>query len=191
MRRPIIGVVGGGPRTAPEGSVPYVSAGQLGALIADAGAILLCGGGGGIMEAAAVGAREAGGHTIGIMPSDQSPNRGIEYAVYTFLGDGRNYVNATLSDVVIAMEGAEGTLSEIALALKGGKTVICLSAWEFLQVQAYPGLVHVTSPEAALTKAFEALGIQPGEQLTRLLDVPSVPDQAANMEKLAAEIANW
>ena len=85
------------------------------------------------MEAAARGAREAGGLTIGILPGsspqDSPPNPYIDIPIYTGISDGRNALNAKTSDVVIAVGGGYGTLSEIAMALKNGKPVIALRTW--------------------------------------------------------------
>lgn len=191
MRRPVIAVVGGGQKTAPRGSATYEAAEELGRLIAKAGAILLCGGGGGVMEASAIAARNAGGHTVGIMPSAKPPNSGIEYAVYTGMGDGRNFLNAAVSDVIIAMKGEAGTLSEVALAIKLGAPVIYLSAWGFLNDNGFPRMPYVTNPQAAIDAAYEQLRIQPGEKIDRPLKQPSVPNQEENLTNLTRVIAGW
>lgn len=99
--------------------------------IASAGAVLVCGGRGGVMEAAARGAREAGGVSIGLLPG---PNRNeanpeLTYAIPTGLGNARNAVIACAADALIAISGGYGTLSEIGLALKMGKPVVGLETW--------------------------------------------------------------
>ena len=125
MRRPIIGVMGGG--RADEDSL--AAAHRLGQLIAAQGWALLNGGrAAGIMEASARGAREQGGLTIGILPDDR-PGGASEYIdipILTGIGDARNYVNVLSSDVVVACPGKAGTLSEIALALKNRRRVVLL-----------------------------------------------------------------
>ena len=190
MRRPIIGVIGGG-QAAAAGSDTYRMAQTLGELIARAGAILLCGGGSGVMEASAVGARRTGGHTIGVMPSHDPPNEGIEHAVFTGMGDGRNFLNAVVSDVLIAMKGEAGTLSEIALAMKVGTPVVYLCAWDFLNANGLPQMPFVNTPEAAIIEAFKQLDIAPGQKISRPVKQPSVPNQEENLATLARVISAW
>lgn len=103
----------------------------VGAAVADAGAVLVCGGLGGIMEAAARGARSRGGFTLGILPgrSREDANPFIDCAVATGLGDFRNFLVVATADAVIALPGKHGTLSEIAMALTLGKTVVGLGSW--------------------------------------------------------------
>lgn len=191
MRRPIIGVVGGGQNTVLRISDTYRMARQLGELIARAGAILLCGGGSGVMDASANAARRVGGHTIGIMPSQSPPNTGIEHAVFTEMGDGRNFLNAVVSDVLIAMKGEAGTLSEIALAMKVGTPVVYLCAWDFLNENGLPRMPYVTTPDAAVKEAFRQLGIARGQRINRPLRQPSVPNQQENLAELARMITLW
>jgi uncharacterized protein (TIGR00725 family) len=87
------------------------------------------------MEAAARGARETGGTTLGILPGSDArespPNPYIDLPVFTGMSDGRNSINAKTSDVVIAIGGGYGTLSEIAMALRNNKPVIALKTWSF------------------------------------------------------------
>ena len=127
----IVGVMGGAACTREE----YLLAADVGSLVAANGLVLLCGGGSGIMEAAARGAREAGGLTLGIMPGSTSeetpPNPFIDIPIFTGLSDARNAVNAKSSALIIAIGGGFGTLSEIALALKCRKHVIGLKTWTF------------------------------------------------------------
>lgn len=191
MRRPIIAVVGGGRRTVPKGSPTYLLAEDLGKLIAQAGAILLCGGGSGVMEAAAVAARNAGGHTIGIMPGRNAPNLGIEHAVFTDMGDGRNFLNAAISDAMIALYGEAGTLSEIGLALRTGTPLVYLAAWKFLNDNGLPIRPYVTTPGEAVAEAFNTLGIAPGQMLSQPLRAPVVRDQTENLVELARVVAGW
>lgn len=105
---------------------------QTGRLVAESGHALVCGGRGGVMEQAAAGARDAGGATIGILPSyDASEaNRHIDHAIPTGLGHARNAIVAASGEAVIAIGGGFGTLSEIGLALKMGKQVAHIGSWE-------------------------------------------------------------
>jgi len=130
-RAPIVGVMGAG--TCDEAT--YARARALGTGIARAGYTLLCGGGTGVMEAAARGAWEAGGATIGILPGrdagETPPNRYIEFPLYSGIFYARNLMNVLSADVVAAVAGGLGTLSEIALALKCGRPVVALGSWDF------------------------------------------------------------
>ena len=105
---------------------------DVGSAIGAAGAILVCGGLGGVMKAACIGAKAAGGTTVGILPgSDRgSANDYVDIAIATGLGEARNAIVVGCSDAVIAVGGEFGTLSEIALALRGGKPVVGLKTWE-------------------------------------------------------------
>lgn len=140
----------------------YEAARQVGTLIAERGAVLLCGGRGGVMEAAARGAKEAGGLTIGVLPGmnahETPPNPYIDVAIFTGLRDGRNWVNVCASDAIIAIAGGYGTLSEIALALKTGKPVVLLHSWELPQREHVP-LYHAQTPEQAVELAFTSLNL--------------------------------
>ncbi|MGB2769694.1 MAG: TIGR00725 family protein [Candidatus Zixiibacteriota bacterium] len=104
---------------------------KVGERIAQAGAVLVCGGMGGVMEAAARGAKSQSGITVGILPGvdKAQANPYIDFPIVTGLGEGRNLLVVRNSDVLIAFPGKFGTLSEIAFALKLGKPVIGLSTW--------------------------------------------------------------
>ena len=121
----------------------------VGRLVAQRGAALVCGGLGGVMEAACRGARAEGGATIGILPGlDRSAaNPHVQVAIATGLGEARNALVVRAADCLIAVGGAYGTLSEIALALKAGKRVVGLNTWEI------EGIMPVDSAEAALSAA--------------------------------------
>jgi uncharacterized protein (TIGR00725 family) len=131
------------------GDEPTVAAAEVGRLIAERGAVLVCGGRGGAMEAACRGAKEVGGLTVGILPGpDRSEaNPFVDVVLPTGLGEARNALVVGAADVVIAIGGGYGTLSEIALALKVGKRVIGLGTWEI------EGVVAAESPEAAVAAA--------------------------------------
>ena len=108
-RKPIVGVVGGGLADVATRDLARAT----GRAIAAGGALLLCGGRGGVMEAAARGAREGGGLTIGVLPyppGGGEANRYVDCALFTGLGDGRNWINACVSDVLIALRGGAGTI---------------------------------------------------------------------------------
>jgi uncharacterized protein (TIGR00725 family) len=129
---------------------------EIGRLIGEAGAVLVCGGMGGVMEAAASGCARAGGKSVGILPGDSrlDANPYVTIAVATGMGEGRNVVVVRTADVVIAVHGEFGTLSEIALALKTGKPVVGLGTWELgkagLPVDA---IVEAEDPKDAVEKA--------------------------------------
>jgi hypothetical protein len=152
MRQRIIGVIGAGTAT-PAG---YDKALRVGRLIAGAGAVLVCGGLGGIMEGACRGAREAGGLTLGILPGADahSANPWVSLAVPTDLGHARNVVIAHTAEALIAVEGAYGTLSEMAIALKLGKPVVALDSWPGLS-----GVMYVESAEEAVARVLAKLGM--------------------------------
>jgi len=127
---------------------------ELGELIAARGWILVCGGLSGVMEAAAQGAREAGGHTVGILPGlDRAgANPYIETALVTGIGQMRNSLVVQNGEVIIAVEGRYGTLSEIALALKSGRPVIAIGTWKDI-----PGVKPASDPSQAVALAAEFL----------------------------------
>jgi uncharacterized protein (TIGR00725 family) len=109
-----------------------VQAGEVGRLLAARGAVLVCGGLGGVMEAAARGVREGDGLAIGILPGPDraAANPYIDIPVVTGLGYTRNSLVVLNADAVIAVDGEYGTLSEIAYALIYGKKVVGLGTWE-------------------------------------------------------------
>ncbi|MBN1142559.1 MAG: TIGR00725 family protein [Deltaproteobacteria bacterium] len=145
-RRPVIGVIGAS-RPSPEG---YRAAVAVGTFIAQCGAVLVCGGLGGVMEGACRGCREAGGEALGILPGgdEREANPYVTLAVATNMGHARNVIIAHTACALIAVEGGYGTLSEIAVALKLGRPVISLGAWKEL-----PGVVWRRDPEAAVKEA--------------------------------------
>ena len=104
---------------------------EVGVLAAGRGWVILCGGMGGVMEAVSEGAAESGGLVVGLLPgpsrSEANPYLGV--ALPTNMGHGRNVLIAQASDVIIAIGGGYGTLSEMALGLKMGKPVVSLHSW--------------------------------------------------------------
>jgi uncharacterized protein (TIGR00725 family) len=128
---PWIAVVGPG-RADPRETAWAEDAGAAGA---DAGAVLVCGGLGGVMEAACRGARSRGGTTVGLLPGfdREQANGWVLLAVPTGLGEARNALVVRAADAVVAIGGAWGTLSEIALAMRAGKPVVGLETWELMR----------------------------------------------------------
>lgn len=124
---PYVAVIGASNATEWE----LETAEQVGRLLAEAGCVLVCGGLGGVMEAAARGAEAGGGMSIGILPGDDRgvASRHLTVAVTTGFGEARNAIVARSADAVIAVGGEFGTLSEIALALKMDIPVIGLGTW--------------------------------------------------------------
>jgi uncharacterized protein (TIGR00725 family) len=136
---PIIGVIG----AAMADEQLYARAKKVGSLIAQKGWTLINGGMYGVMEASAKGASEQGGIVIGILPthSKRDANEYITYPIVTNIGEARNVIIARTADALIAVGGREGTLSEIAYALKFEKPVASLGSWDI------PGVHNVNSPE--------------------------------------------
>ncbi len=124
-----IAVIGGGGNVT---DADAARAENVGRAVADAHAILVCGGLGGVMEAACRGAHAGGGLTVGILPgrdrSDANPH--VDVAIPTGLGEARNTLVVRAADAVVAVAGEYGTLSEIALALRAGIPVVGLDTWE-------------------------------------------------------------
>jgi uncharacterized protein (TIGR00725 family) len=151
-RRLQIAVIGAGRATAAE----CAAAEQVGRRIAEAGAVVVCGGLGGVMEAACRGARAAGGTTVGILPgTDRSEaNDFVDVAIPTGIGEARNAVVVATADAVVAVGGEFGTLSEIALALKAGRPVIGLDSWELARRgTAVAGVQPAGGPDEAAALA--------------------------------------
>ncbi|HVG74378.1 MAG TPA: TIGR00725 family protein [Thermoleophilaceae bacterium] len=125
---------------------------EVGALLAEAGATIVTGGLGGVMEAACRGARSRHGTTVGLLPGlDRSAANGwVEVAIPTGLGELRNGLLVRAADAVVAVGGGPGTLSEIALALKGGLVVMGLGTWEV------PGVRAASSAQDAVAQALAA-----------------------------------
>jgi len=126
-RAPYIAVVG----PAEPDSETYAVALEAGRLIAEHGAVVVCGGLGGVMEAAARGASDAGGSSLGILPGTDraEANRYVTMAIATGLGELRNALVVRCSDGVLAVGGSWGTLSEVALAQRLGRPVVSLRGW--------------------------------------------------------------
>ena len=152
--RPVVSVAGGAICTPSEATM----AEAVGRGLAVAGAILVCGGGSGVMEAACRGAIQAGGWTVGFLPGTKADqgNSFLSLAVPTGLGEARNVLVVRAGRALVAIGGGYGTLSEIAVGLKLGRRVIGLSTWNAANSQGEPaGIVKARSPEEAVELALE------------------------------------
>ena len=121
-------MIGGGECSAEVRDLAF----EVGRLIAKSGSTLVCGGLGGVMEAACEGAKSEGGATIGILPgkSRSDANRFVDYAIPSGLGEARNLIVVNSSDAIIALPGEFGTLSEFGFALKLNKPVVNMGCWD-------------------------------------------------------------
>jgi uncharacterized protein (TIGR00725 family) len=150
MAQVYVAVIGGG-RASPEIAA---LAREVGREVARRGAVLICGGLGGVMAAAAQGAAAAGGVSLGLLP-DADRHRANPYLTYslaTNLGHARNILIAHSADALIAVDGDYGTISEAAIALKLGKPVVALKvAWDL------HGLLQAATPREAVALAWAAL----------------------------------
>lgn len=149
MRAPLVAVIGGSSCTSAEAGW----AAAVGRLVAAGGAVLVCGGLGGVMEAAARGAKEAGGLTVGILPGDDAvaANPHIDVAIATGMGEMRNALLVRTAGAVIAIGGGWGTLSEIALARRIATPVVGLHD----AFTAAVDIPRVERPEDAVAWALE------------------------------------
>src|SRR4051812_10392266 len=144
---PHIAVVGAGQASGEQTD----AAEAVGRALAEAGAVIVCGGLGGVMEAACRGAHAAGGTTVGILPGDDrtQANEYVDVALATGLGEARNALIVRAVDALVAIGGEYGTLSEVALALKTGKPVVGLGTWDLDPV------VKAQTAEEAARRALE------------------------------------
>jgi uncharacterized protein (TIGR00725 family) len=145
-----IGVIGGGDCS----DEVYKLAEEVGEKVAEAGAVLVCGGLGGVMEAASKGAKKANGVTIGILPGTDKyqANPYLDFPIVTGLGEARNALVVRNSDAVIALPGEFGTLSEIAFALKSGKPVVGISTWDVSEK-----IIQTKNPKEAVETAVKLI----------------------------------
>jgi len=145
MTKRYIGVIGAGVCDAELGRL----AEAVGRGIAEAGAVLVCGGKGGVMTAACRGARAAGGLTVGILPGRErsGANRYVDVAIATGINEARNLAIIRTADALVAVGGSYGTLSEIGFALKAGKKVVGLKTWDI------KGIVPAVTAEDAVRLA--------------------------------------
>lgn len=150
MRKHAIGVIGS------SSCDPYIYAlaERVGKEIAKRDAILICGGLGGVMEAACRGAKSEGGMTVGILPGDSrdAANQWVDIPIVTASGVARNLVVISSSQAVVAISGGYGTLSELGFALNLGIPVVGLLTWELKAP-----IRRAATPEEAVELAFQAL----------------------------------
>jgi uncharacterized protein (TIGR00725 family) len=154
-RRPVVTVVGAANATHDETAV----AERVGQLLAEQGAIVACGGRGGVMEAVCRGAAARGGMTVGVLPGSDAGegNAFLTIALPTGMGQARNAILVLAGRAIIAIGGGAGTLSEIGLALKAGRRVIGLGTWDARDRRgATAGVLEASSPEQAVTLALES-----------------------------------
>lgn len=158
-RPPLVAVCGASLPTAED----VAAAEAVGRGLAERGAVVLCGGLGGVMAAAARGVRAAGGLCVGLLPGwdpdEAAPE--VDLALPTGMGEGRNLLLVRAARAVVAIGGGYGTLSEIALALRLQRPVVALRSWEVRRpgVDAPdPGIVPAASPADAVTRVMAAVG---------------------------------
>lgn len=159
----IIAVVGG--EEAPPEAL--VQAEAVGRELAQRGCTLVCGGRGGVMEAACRGARAAGGRTVGVLPGTNASeaNPYVELPIVTGMGRARNLVVVLSAGAVIAVDGGYGTLSEIAFALQYGKPVFGLGTWSLAQAGVEDrAIVRCQSAAEAVERAVAAARAARAEQ---------------------------
>ena len=159
MARKMIGIFGAG--NVGDADNEWQVALSIGRMLAQRGFIVLTGGLGGVMEAASKGAREAGGTTVGILPGTRMTtpaNSYVDIAVYTGMGEARNVINVKSCDAAIAIGGEYGTLSEIALALKGQCPLVLFHSWHITPHgrKKQPDWRLAESPEEAVSMAIAA-----------------------------------
>jgi uncharacterized protein (TIGR00725 family) len=148
-----IAVIGGqvaGPSEA-------VAAEAVGFALASSGATVVCGGLGGVMEAACRGAKQAGGLTVGLLPGSdpRDANPWLDVVVPTGLGEARNALVVASAAAVVAVDGEHGTLSEIAFALRAGKPVVGVGTWSLIRPDGSmeDGIIRVDDPAEAASIA--------------------------------------
>ena len=151
---PYIAVIGGSEFVEED----CANAEEVGRELARAGALLLCGGRSGVMEAACRGAKANGGTTIGFLPGEErgEENDHVDIALPTGMGEMRNMLIVHAADAVIAVGGEFGTLSELAFALRVGKPVFGIDTWELSKKgKAADAIEVVHSPSEAVSRALE------------------------------------
>jgi len=145
----LIGIIGGGSCSEEIAEMSET----VGEELARRGMALICGGRGGVMEAACRGAKRIGGLTIGILPGTDpgEANPYVDIPIATGLGQARNLVLVTAAAALIAIDGEYGTLSELGFALKLGRRVVGLATWEV------PGVIMAKDPKEAVELALRGL----------------------------------
>jgi uncharacterized protein (TIGR00725 family) len=159
-----ISVIGSG--TCAQDSELAALAQDVGRRLAEAGTVLVCGGLGGVMEAASRGAAEAGGTVIGIVPSDsiEHANPHCTHVIATGIGHARNLAVVASGEAVIAVGGEWGTLSEIGFARRLGRDVMTLRSWQARgegPMAEMPGVRGAETAEEAVSAALESVSSEP------------------------------
>ena len=151
MRKKIIGVIGGHSCNNEVEQIAH----KIGIIVAKVGAILICGGLGGVMKAVCQGTKSENGLTIGIITNydKNDANESCDIVIPSGLGYARNVLVVQTADIIVALPGEYGTLSEVAYGLQFKKPVICLGSWEI------PGVIKVKTLQEAETKIKELLKI--------------------------------
>lgn len=145
-----------GPGSASEEEERWAE--EVGRRLAEAGAVVVCGGLGGVMDAVARGAAAAGGTVVGILPGEDrlGASEYLTVALPTGMGEARNAIIARAADAVIAIGGEWGTLSEIALARKMGKPVVGLATWRLDDRDR--DIIPAHAPEDAVGRVLDLVG---------------------------------
>lgn len=148
-KKKIIGVIGSASCPPSVSEIAYI----VGKEIARREAILLCGGMGGVMEAACRGAKESKGLTVGVLPGNrESANPFVDIPITTGMGEARNVIVARSCDAIIAIAGKYGTLSELAFALRFDVPIVGIATWNI----DIP-ILKAKNPKQAVDMAFEAI----------------------------------
>lgn len=160
-----VAVCGPGTATDAEREVAF----DVGRLLAERGAVVICGGGDGVMAAVAAGARSAGGLVVGVRPgpSRDGASADPDVTVVTNMGEARNAVIVWSADAVIVVGGSWGTLSEVALAMRRGDVpVVSVGGWRILDADGHEvaGIVHAGSAADAVDLVLPARGRQDGRR---------------------------
>lgn len=150
MKRLAIGVIGNSITSEEE----YIIAEKVGSFLAERNCILICGGLGGVMEAAAKGAKSKGGKTVGIIPDSNkmNSNQFIDIPIATGIGEARNVIIVNSSDSIIAIGGSFGTLSEISFALKKNIPIVGINTWNVSDK-----IVNCADPKIAVETAINLI----------------------------------
>lgn len=150
LGQPYVAVVGPADATEADTLAAYA----VGAGLAARGAVVVCGGMGGVMAAVAAGVRSAGGTCVGLLPGEsrEGASPDLTVALPTGLGEVRNALIVRAADAVVAIGGSWGTLSEIALAVRSGRRVVAVAGWQVVDATGSPvtGLIYVANPAEAV-----------------------------------------
>ncbi len=150
---PYVAVVGPAEASEAEAAAAYAA----GAALAARGAVVVCGGMGGVMAAVAAGVRSAGGLCVGLLPGDtrEGASPDLTVALPTGLGEVRNALVVRAADAVVAIGGSWGTMSEVALAARSGRRVVAVGGWQVVDGAGSPvaGVTFVSDPAEAVAAA--------------------------------------